>query len=296
MRPVRSWPLRTTNLSHPRRTRRGKNYAYRTYFHGGKEDLPKTDALIGESSPLEKTHLSAAFPSTATGLWKVAVSTPIHLSQDSSSTSITDAVFVVTINLGDFELLQSEQGANQVAVLVEAREGLERGTILQHPLMDQRRIQGIRRKDQRYQIDSDLMDSLIAGRDVSYRDPVAKADDGKAYMGEWIAAMQLVELPRSQAGLDEPLDEKWLFQTTTNKNNTDLLVLVQYRLEKVMAPVVIMQSTLLLEGASALASILLVTLVLWWFVRRVSVASPTVRGDMKPSTGVQTETIASGSR
>jgi len=47
------------------------------------------------------------------------------------------------------------------------------------------------------------------------------------------------------------------------------LVLVQYRLDKVFAPVGVMEETLLWEGASALASILLVSGTLWFFVRRV---------------------------
>ncbi|MGI9472922.1 MAG: protein kinase domain-containing protein, partial [Rubripirellula sp.] len=104
----------------------GKNFSYRTYFHGGRTDLPKDTTQISDVEPLNTTHLSAAFPSTATRLWKVAISTPIYFDDDRDS---PDAMFVVTVNLGDFELLQSKQGANQVAVLVEAREGPAQGTI-----------------------------------------------------------------------------------------------------------------------------------------------------------------------
>ena len=85
----------------------GKNFCYRTYFHGGRVDLPKDTTRLGKCIPSTSTHLSAAFPSTATRLWKVAVSTPIYLSDDHTS---PDAMFVVTINLGDFELPQSKQG------------------------------------------------------------------------------------------------------------------------------------------------------------------------------------------
>ncbi len=85
----------------------GRNFCYRTYFHGGRVDLPKDATEIGQVQPLTSTHLSAAFPSTATRLWKVAVSTPIYLTENESQ---PDAMFVVTINLGDFELPQSKQG------------------------------------------------------------------------------------------------------------------------------------------------------------------------------------------
>lgn len=239
----------------------GRNFCYRTYFHGGHVDLPKKTVQIGEIEPLTTTHLSAAFPSTATRLWKVAVSTPIYLTDDKTK---PDALFVATINVGDFELLQSEQGANQVAVLVEAREGTARGTILQHPLMDARRIAGVKMEGVVYRMPVQLMDRLLAGGDVDYRDPLATAVDGSAYAGPWIAAMQPVALPRSHVDRDDDNPSP-----PSTISNADLMVLVQYRLEKVMAPVQQMRSALLVEGAAALASILVVTLTLWLLVRRV---------------------------
>ncbi len=232
----------------------GKNFCYRTYFHGGSVDLPKESTRIDSIDPIERTHLSAAFQSTATGLWKVAVSTPIYLSDDHTS---PNAIFVVTINLGDFELLQSEQGANQVAVLVEARQGSEQGTILQHPLMDARRDAGIKMVGQKYQMPREMFRRLLnSDDDIDYLDPLAAAKDGNLYTGKWIAAMQPVRMPRNDDELQEQEDQ------------ADLLVLVQYRLEKVLQPVKQMSRTLFIYGAAALGSILIVTFTLWWFVRR----------------------------
>jgi hypothetical protein len=240
----------------------GRNFCYRTYFHGGHEDLSKETTTIGQIEPLTWTHLSAAFPSTATRLWKVAVSTPVYLSQDRSR---PDALFVVTINLGDFELLQSEQEADHVAVLLEAREGPEQGTILQHPLMDHRRAAGVKMEGTRYKIPPALMQRLLTGGDVNidYVDPLASAEDGDAYAGSWLAAMQPVSVPREVSGDVEQ------GQANGAGPNTDLLVLVQYRLEKVIEPVDQMLRALLWEGVAAIASILVVTLTLWVFVRRV---------------------------
>ncbi len=245
----------------------GRNFCYRTYFHGGHVDFSATATVIGNIPPLTSTHLSAAFPSTATRLWKVAVSTPMYLSEDRSE---PDAIFVVTINLGDFELLQSKEGANQVAVLVEAREGTSRGTILQHPLMDSRRTAGNRMEDEKYQIPLTLMDELLKEGDIDYIDPLASAADGIAYDGPWIAAMQPVALPRKSDDSDEQERTRSSGPDSAARTNADLLVLVQYRLEKVMAPVNEMQSALLFEGGAALVSILVVTLTLWFFVRRVA--------------------------
>ncbi len=239
----------------------GKNFAFRTYFNGGRNDLPP-DTPVDSIDPLSVTRLSAAFPSTATGMWKVAVSTPIHLNSDSS---ITDAVFVATINLGDFQLPQSDQGANQVAVLIDARQGKLRGTVLQHPLMDARRDSGRDFGAENFQVPSDLMDRLVDGGDIDYRDPMAQADDGQSYAGPWIAAIQPIALPNELAPSTEQVDRE---RTPTDDETTDMVVLMQYRLAKVFAPVGQMRSSLLWEGAAAIGSILLVMFTLWYMVWR----------------------------
>ena len=232
----------------------GRNYAYRTYFHGQKNDLPKVTP-IESIKPLPHMHLSAAFQSTATGLWKVAISAPIFL--ESNSSEQPDAVFVVTVNLGDFELLQGDVGANLFAVLVEAREGPMRGTVLQHPYMELPDYAKQQSKGDVYRVDSAQVDRLTSGGDVEYRDPVAGAPGAEAYQGIWIAAMQPIQLPEES-------------NPGTASKKADLLVLVQYRLEKVFAPVGAMQQSLLTVGAAALASILIVSGMLWFFVRRIS--------------------------
>jgi hypothetical protein len=233
----------------------GRNYAYRTYYHGQKNDLP-IDTPIDSIDPLKRMHLSAAFQSTATGLWKVAISEPVFLSEDPDQGP--DAVFVVTINLGDFELLQGETGANQVAVLVEAREGPMRGTVLQHPYMETRHKQGKRNTGDAYKVDAGQMNDLLREGLVDYRDPIAEAPGAEGYTGEWIAAMQPVRVP-GEASLD-----------SDSNDQADLLVLVQYRLSKVFAPVGEMREKLFWEGAAALlASFLFVSGTLWFFVHRV---------------------------
>ncbi|HRX81066.1 MAG TPA: protein kinase, partial [Pirellulaceae bacterium] len=60
----------------------GWNYSYRTYFHGGPADLSEDhrewqDQGVHDVQPISEPHFSAAFQSTTTGIWKVAVSTPI---------------------------------------------------------------------------------------------------------------------------------------------------------------------------------------------------------------------------
>jgi len=261
----------------------GKNFSYRTYFHGDRVDFDKEETLIASSKPVTSTHLSSAFPSTATRLWKVAISTPIYLhGQEMTAESRPDAVFVTTVNIGDFELLQNEGASDHVAVLLEAREGQSRGTILQHPLLDARRKGGINSTGQKYQISPEQMDRLLTGTDVDYVDPLAAAADGSFYAGQWIAAVHPVTLPPDDSPPTEIPDEDRTPDPSppptnipegavseANDQTTDLLVLVQYRLEKVNAPVLQMQAALLREGVAAIVSILIVTLTLWFFVQRV---------------------------
>ena len=255
----------------------GRNYAYRTYYHGGQQDLDR-HIPIKDIKPFPGTqpHMSAPFTSSATDLWKVAISLPIYLTEDHSR---PDAVFVATINLGDFQLLQSEEGTDQVVVLVDARDGESRGTVLQHPLLESRDASG-RKLAPVGKVPPELMSELFTGKDVDYQDPVSKAADGKGYAGDWIAAMQPVVLP--QDVMDDESD--------TAATEADLLVLVQYRLSKALQPVQQMRSSLLWEGAVALASILAILMTLWYFVRRTSDSNST---SSSPSTGLMPNRLLS---
>jgi len=245
----------------------GRNFAYRTYFHGGDNDLPP-DTPIGSISPLTSTHLSSAFQSTATGLWKIAFSTPIYAqgSADGDGSREIVGIFVATTNLGDFELLRADEQSDQLAVVIDARSGPLRGTVLQHPLMDSRRRVGEAMAGERFQVSDQLLNDLIAGNDVDYRDPLAEAGDGAEYKGSWLAAVTQIALPQKE---DAVMDSDGSEQA-----HTDMLVLVQYRLSKVFEPVGFMKQQLLVEGALAVLSVVFVTFLMWYFVGRVSDRTP----------------------
>lgn len=231
----------------------GRNYAYRSYFHGGRADLPR-DTPVESVSPLTRTSLSSAFKSTSTGLWKVAVSTPIYLDEDEAA--VPDGVLVVTTNLGDFQLLQSDVGSDHIAVLVDARKGELFGTILQHPLLDRRAREGESLVGERFQLPTSTLEKILEGKDVNYIDPVNEERVDGEYAGTWLAAVSPVAVPRQEiVGPQEP---------------TDLLVLVQYRLSDVLTPVDALVNRLWREGAVAVISFVLITSILWYFVLRAS--------------------------
>jgi hypothetical protein len=244
----------------------GRNFFYRSYFHGGREDLDP-QAPREKVQPLRSTHLSAPFPSTATSYWKIAVSTPIFV--PGNTTGKPDGVFVGTINLGDFRLLNAGAEANmtQLAALVDSRPGARLGTILQHPLMDQRALgDGVKANETFPPVTPDQLDSLLEQGMVDYADPLATVEGGEPFRGGWIATAQHVRLPLS-----------------TNKGNggalenSDLTVLVQYKLEQVLAPVGKLVEHLMFEGAVTVISILAVMMVLWYFVNRINDSGTTVK-------------------
>ncbi|WP_160149562.1 serine/threonine-protein kinase [Roseiconus lacunae] len=242
----------------------GRNYAYRTYFHGQENDLPKTTP-IADVTPLRQMQMSAAFQSTATFLWKIAISAPVKLSDDPDAPP--DAVFVATINLGDIEILQGDEQKNHVAVLVDAREGPTRGTLLQHPYLDERQREGKLDIGEVYRVDVDTMDALLTGKDVDYADPVAAAEEADIYSGGWIAAMEPVTVPRLSVRPGGTTVERPLLPSRGEQS--DLLVLVQYRLNKVFAPVGQMTQSLIRTGSVGLVALAVVSAMLWFFVRRV---------------------------
>jgi len=263
------------------RSSSGLNFAFRSYFHGGRDDLDR-DTPPTQIRPLTRPHLSAAFQSTATGLWKLAFSAPIYLSEQAANetpggeTSASDpaveprrpdGVFVITTDLGDFESMRDGTFRDQLAVVIEARSGPLRGTVLQHPLLDQQARKGNSLAGKRYQVSPEVLDRLLAGGDVDYRDPMAKAEGGNLYGGTWLAAVAPVTLPRELDGIRPPADRD-------EAEATDLLVLVQYRLAKVFEPVGDLQRQLLMEGAVTLGVLFSLALGMWWYVNRLTDASP----------------------
>jgi len=266
----------------------GRNFAFRAYFHGGRDDFDQsTDPRQVE--PLRETHLSPAFFSTATLTWKVAVSVPIYLRADHSPNAPPDAVFVATTNLGGFDLMRSDREQsmrlNQVAVLVDTRAGNKRGTIIQHPLLNQVvKVPGLEGLHTRTEsprkapaVDPGTLDALLAGRDVDYRDPMGNEPGGEEYQGVWVAAVQPVTLPA--------------IEPTARERKTDMLVLVEYRWSDVIAPVGQLVNQILIYGAVAVCGILVVIFLLWAFVRRVGDESAPAGPLGEPHRSGTTETI-----
>jgi serine/threonine protein kinase len=289
----------------------GENFAYRSYFSGQTRDISQTTPRRNIQRTTS-THLSVPFKSTTTNRWKIAVSTPVSVKRKSNDEKtperlterLTEGLLVLTINIGDLELLASERQKHEAsqtdnqdepnvesnrkfsgfAVLVDGHEGEREGTILQHPFFASRvdtPLSALRAPDTpdpsnlaasnfsagsqedqdqdaelKFQIDDAMLKKLKESGTYRYIDPISKHPSGKAYRGEWIAAMEKVEIARK--GLDE-------FE---RKQSTSLMLLVQVPADSITVPIGMMGQKLAKLFLYALIALLLAIALLWWIVSR----------------------------
>jgi hypothetical protein len=229
---VASWFFCDTNgvstARVPESTTLGRNYAWRSFFHGGARDLEKT-VRPGTGGHLKATMLSAVFQSQATGSWIVAVASPVFEIEAGGKFL---GVVALTVKVNRF--VELERTRNLFAVLVDLRPGDHTGMILQHPLFDELRPPRpavpaeseqarpdlwaeYRRQDQKYRTvlipeyrktlesfqqyrltPEDLPATPARQRD--YRDPLASDHKGEAYAGQWLAQFRPVELRQGDVG------------------------------------------------------------------------------------------------
>ncbi len=218
----------------------GKNYCWRTYFHGKPVDRERNLVLEG-ARPIASTHLSAAFKSTTTKKWKVAISTPVRGMVQGQLETI--GVMAITVNLGDFSTLRSENLGNQKAVFLDGRDGV----ILQHPDLRQ---PGLLDSDETFHVDPGDLERLQQNMTTQYVDPVYDFLHAKQKGALWIASTQLVNLPGARE--------------TTDDKSSNLIVLVQENYAEATRPVVELGQNLRLEGAMALVVLVTVVLGMGW--------------------------------
>jgi len=172
----------------------GHNYAWRSFFHGGNADREDEQWRPEPENRLSRTTLSAVFRSQATGRWIVAVSTPVFDTEDRFL-----GVVALTVELGRFVELEGRD--DQFAVLVDWREGPNKGVVLQHPLFDRMLDeQGhLPEHFKQYRVARDDLPNT-AKRERDYRDPMAATDEGAAYRRQWLAEMAPVKLRGAETG------------------------------------------------------------------------------------------------
>jgi hypothetical protein len=234
----------------------GKNFAWRSYFHGGPKDLPASSIPPANPPHVERTHLSAAYQSTTQKTWKVAISQPIY--RELGQTEFV-GILVLTVNLGEFEVSRTgvSPSRDQFLVLVDGREE-EQGTILYHPLFEDFAAKGKTIPDILFTPSYRVPKEVLQRRQVdNYRDPLSnyEADDGvaKAYDKRWLAAASPVSL------------------TDVTQANADsgIIVLVQSDYQRVVQPSRELGRQFMRNSFAMFVVMVAVSLALWYIVVRL---------------------------
>lgn len=223
----------------------GRNFAWRTYFHGGASDLPR-DQRPPQVPHITHTRLSAVYQSTGTRAWKVAISTPIFQEERFLG------VVAMSIEMGNIIDFQGNREHAQFAVLVDNRPGRYQGAILQHPLLAELRKKydplPDRFSDYRVEFETDFNDP-----NFRYRDPLGDDPEGEKYRGEWIVAKAPVLLPVARGN-------------GASGEESGLVVLVQEDLAAAAGPTHQLARRLAREGVWALVIVLVAVVTLWLIV------------------------------
>jgi hypothetical protein len=235
----------------------GRNYAWRSFFHGGLTDEAK-DWRPPPGHYLKGTTLSAVFRSEASKYWIVAVTAPVF---DPADRSKFLGVVALTVRAARFVKLEGDEG--QQSVLVDMRPGDHTGMILQHPLFDEfiRANQRPPEHLKNYRLGpADMPMTPETMRD--YRDPLAAAPEGRAFDRHWLARVEPVRVAGQDVGWGVIVQES--YDTTIGSALADL------------------RNGFIRSGAAAVAMIVLVLLAMWGLAFRLLHGSTPLRRSLVP--------------
>jgi serine/threonine protein kinase len=234
----------------------GKNWAHRTYFHGGTKELPSFERPPGNPTHIERTHLSAVYFSSSQKTWKIAISTPIYRKRGAEQEFW--GILVLTVDLGDFQMSTdaTQQDHEQFLVLVDAREGPDQGIILHHPLFEELDAEGKEVPSELLKPEFRVPTAIIRGeQQANYHDPVGKFDNrlAKEYDRRWLAASAHVLPPVGAAEHSE----------------SGLVVMVQSDYQSVVRPARQLGQQFIRNSFWMFVVMLTVSLSLWYIVVRM---------------------------
>lgn len=229
----------------------GRNFAWRSYFNGGKSDRDQNEWRAGPDEHVRDTQLSAVYRSQSTGRWVVAVSTPIRQRRIGEAPRQFLGVVGRSNEIGR-DIISLPDGASQFAVLVDGRQGERTGLVLQHPLFETaKRYEKDRLPErfEKYRVALDAMPNLKTGS-ANYRDPLGEDQEGAPYQQRFLAAQSPIEVG------DEPTGWHVIVQESYH--------------EAVGGTLDGLRNRLLTTGQIALVVIGAVTMASWWLAVRMA--------------------------
>jgi serine/threonine protein kinase len=187
----------------------GDNFAYRSYCHGGPDDLDE-DARPLPRQHVRRTSLSSPLFSKVNKRWKIAVSTPIY--RPASEQLLAIVVLSVEVNAivrQHLELSDKDPSGYfpHFGVLVDGRDNAYQGMVFDHPLFREQEFQ-----EYVAQLDKAARERLFSelrvnfdrqsGGERFFADPFARVEGGKPYNRQWLVASAPVVMEGMQAGQD----------------------------------------------------------------------------------------------
>jgi serine/threonine protein kinase len=228
----------------------GRNYAWRSYFHGGNADHEDSKWRPGPDDHVGDTQLSAAYRSQSSNRWVVAISTPITRRLDGKDKPEVLGVVAKSDPI-DERMIDLPVGSSQFAVLIDGREGAS-GLVLQHPLFETTKKYEEDRLPERfakYRADMKSLPDAKTG-EANYVDPLGEDQDGEEYRQRFLAAQAPIKVRGERTG--------WL-------------VIVQDSFGGAIGGTIDgLRGKLMASGQIALAFIAVVMLGLWAMVVRMS--------------------------
>ena len=214
----------------------GQNYSYRTYYTGFPSDIENEDGPIkypvesdaAKRPIIAQPHLSASFRSQASGLWKVAFSSPIRDADDNVL-----GIVAVTVDLG--KLVDFEDSSDHYVMLIDDRKdenGDNLGKVLEHPLFSR-----ARHLDADQRLPQELADVRVNLESLSKlktsMDPLGQTEVGRMleYDRKFIIAIEEVSKEKAEVGADVSNDDA---SAATGKKGIYVIALEDY--ESVMEP------------------------------------------------------------
>jgi serine/threonine-protein kinase len=207
----------------------GRSFATRDYFHGGGRELTAAEAAANPPAPIQRSHVSRAFRSKATGELMVAFATPVWSGAPQAAGSRVLGLLATTVQANRFDVLRLEaEGpkAEEMVVLVDLREDWlqsqpQRGLILHQQHSGQPQTGGVNANDLA-RVDPSIVDRLTtlwqhADRQSRSARPAGAAQPEELLMRsyvdpqglEWTAALAAVPVsPASDAGDEDREDRR----------------------------------------------------------------------------------------
>lgn len=248
----------------------GKNYSYRSYFTGLDWDLENEDGIKpqypvnidpAQRQIIDGPHLSESFLSQASGLQKVAFSTPIR--RQGSDDVI--GIVAVTVNLGN--LVDFNNSPNHYVMLVDDRKGKDgqpRGIVLEHPLFLETRQPSNDMKLPKELTNITVDTGALIDRD-DCRDPMGKTSLGSQYQRRFIVN----SVPVLRQGISKRSTDSDLLTDSDAATDSGLYVIAFDDYASVIAPAQELARRLGRLALLALLILVLVSVGMWMLVSRL---------------------------